>query len=76
MRRGGLTLSEALEREHALRNALNVLELSLSLAKDAMAVGETARASDFMARAEQACVQCRTLFDIPAAIASVPAKPD
>jgi hypothetical protein len=76
MRRGGITLPEALEREHALRNALNVLELSLALARSAMAEGDNARGSDFIAHAEQACVQCRRLFDAPPAIAPAPAKDD
>lgn len=72
--RRGVTVSDALEREHTLRNAMNVLELSLSLARDSLADGDTKRAADFVARAEQACAQCRDLFDIPAATSSGAAK--
>ena len=67
-----MSLPEALEREHALRNAMNVLELSLALAKDSLSEGDAARAFDFIARAEQACMQCRALFDIPGVTSGAP----
>lgn len=59
--------SAAAEREHALRNAWNVLELSLSIARDALEEGDAARAADFIARAQQASQQCRHLLDASAA---------
>lgn len=67
MRRSGSVndLSASAAREHALRNALNVLDLSLSIARDAMAQGDAALAADFIARAQQASLQCRRLFEPP-----------
>lgn len=59
-------LSGAAEREHALRNAWNVLELSLSIARDALEQDDPARAAEFIARAEQASLQCRLLLEVPA----------
>lgn len=62
MRRGDVTTPEEREREHALRNAWNVVELSVSLARSTFDEGDEARAIDFLARAEKACAQCRTLL--------------
>lgn len=57
-------LSAAARREHALRNALSVLELSLSIARDALEHDDAERAVEFIARAEQASRQCRQLFAV------------
>ena len=69
-RSGGMSgLSEAAERDHALRNAWNVLELSLSIARDALEQDDAARAAEFIARAEHASLQCRRLLYPPLAAA-------
>jgi hypothetical protein len=50
------------EREHALRNAVNVIDFSLLLAGKAIENGEGDRAMEFLARARGACAQCRALM--------------
>jgi hypothetical protein len=46
-----------------------VLELSLSIARDALEQDDAARAAEFIARAEHASLQCRRLLYAPLAAA-------
>ncbi|WP_171033481.1 hypothetical protein [Thermomonas fusca] len=47
---------------------MSVLELSLSIARDALEHDDAARAVEFIARAEQASRQCRQLFAVKPAL--------
>ena len=47
------------EREHALRNAMNIIDFSLLLAGKAIESGDGGRAMEVLGRARHACAQCR-----------------